>query len=103
MSTEYRDHSTEHQVADLRSLETLPLAPLIAEAQETFQKELPELLSHFHGQWVAYRGSYRAGVSNSKSDLYTTCFARGWTREEFVVRKIVAVSEHRDAGVLREV
>ena len=65
-----------------------PIPPLIAEAQETFRQELPQLLPGHCRQWVAYHGRTRLGLSSSKNELFDQWLSAGYERGELLVRRI---------------
>ena len=65
-----------------------PIPPLIAEAQEAFRQELPQLLPGHHRQWVAYHGRTRLGLSASKNELFDQLLRAGHKRGELLVRRI---------------
>ena len=60
--------------------------PEILEAQETFERDLPELLKERRGQWVAYYGSQRIALAADEMALLEECWRQGY--EEFLVRRI---------------
>jgi hypothetical protein len=66
----------------------LEIPPLIERGLRAFLCDLPELLRKYEGQWVAYSGDRRLGISRSKSELTQQCLRRGLRRDEFVVRGI---------------
>lgn len=38
------------------------ICPILTLAGETFERDLPELLSKYRGQWTAYHGARRLGI-----------------------------------------
>lgn len=60
--------------------------PEILEAQETFFRDLPQLLQERPGQWVAYYGKRRLGFGKTKTALCDDCIRQGY--EEFLIRRI---------------
>lgn len=62
--------------------------PLIAQAQETFRRDLPRLLKERPGQWVAYSGDRVLGYGSTKTAVYQECLRQGHERGTFVVRLI---------------
>jgi hypothetical protein len=79
-----------------------PIPPLIAEAQEAFRQELPQLLPGHRRQWVAYHGRTRLGLSSSKNELFDQLLHAGYQRGELLVRRIepanLSVSDAVDAS-----
>jgi hypothetical protein len=67
---------------------TFEVAPIIAQSQAAFRRDLPELMKTHYRQWVAYHGDERIGFARNSFDLYEACFGRGLKRGEFVVRSI---------------
>jgi hypothetical protein len=75
----------EQRAARLRELlESEPL-PMIQKSIDAFRRDLPELLRTHPGQWVAYHGDERIGFGRTETELYQRCFARGLTRDDFIV------------------
>src|SRR5687768_12288264 len=64
------------------------VAPLIEQAQQTFEHDLEELLRTHYAQWVAYSGNQRLGFGPNETSLYERCLAMGLKEGEFVVRSI---------------
>jgi hypothetical protein len=66
------------------------VAPLIAQSQEAFRRDLPNLLllKGRGRRWVAYHGGTRLGFAGTKTELYQECLRRGLRPGEFVVRSI---------------
>jgi hypothetical protein len=62
--------------------------PIIDEGEDTFLRELPELLRSHRGEWVAYRGSSQLGFGHSKFMLWKSCEQRGFPVAEVLVRKV---------------
>src|SRR5262245_21609568 len=62
--------------------------PLIAQAQETFRRDLPRLLKERPGQWVSYSGDLVLGYGSTKTAVYQECLRRGHEQGTFVVRLI---------------
>ena len=60
--------------------------PEILEAQDTFQRDLPELLKTHRGQWVAYSGSKRIALEPTEERLLKECQRLGYV--ECLTRKI---------------
>jgi hypothetical protein len=86
------------ETARTDGLDTPPLAPLgsdpyvrtsppppILEAQQTFLRDLPELLTERRQQWVAYHGGSRIGFGATKTALWQECLRQGY--QEFLVRR----------------
>jgi hypothetical protein len=85
-------HTTPERGATVPADESQPatLAPLIAQAQETLRRNLPELLKlkDSSRQWVAYSGDQRIAFGRTKTALYQECLRRVLSRGTFVVRSI---------------
>jgi hypothetical protein len=62
----------------------LPL-PMIQKSIDAFRRDLPHLLKTHPGKWVAYHGDERVGFGRTETELYQRCFARGLTRDDFIV------------------
>jgi hypothetical protein len=60
--------------------------PEILEAQDTFHRELPELLKKHRGKWVAYYGSKRIALEPTEEALLKECARQGYV--ECLTRKI---------------
>lgn len=52
--------------------------PEILEAQETFFRDLPQLLQERPGQWVAYYGKARLGFGKTSRALHDECVRQGY-------------------------
>ena len=72
--------------------------PVVAQAQEAFHRDLPELLREHYLEWVAYRGVDRLATGRSKNALYKALLQDGFHRSEILVRLVTS----RDAGADRE-
>src|ERR1051326_2251140 len=59
---------------------------VILQAQETFQRDLPELLASHYGQCVAYHGGQRIAIRKTKAELYHECERLGL--KDFLTRRI---------------
>ena len=66
--------------------ESIP--PLLAQARETFRRDLPQLLTKHYRKWVAYSGERRLGLGSSKTQLYQECLRRGLVPSQFLVLSI---------------
>ena len=64
------------------------ILPVIVQAQEAFQRWLPQLLKERRGQWVAFHGDQLLGFADTKTALYHTCLRQGHERGKFLVRAI---------------
>jgi len=73
--------------AEPRGQEPL-LLPLIQQAIDAFENDLPRLLESHRGQWVVYRGEERLDFGTSKTALLQTCYARGYPDEDLYVRRV---------------
>ncbi len=51
-----------------------------------FEDELPQLLAHHRGAWVAYRGATRLAFGDTKTALLQICYRQGYKDEELYVR-----------------
>jgi hypothetical protein len=60
-------------------------ADLGQQALRSFDQDLPRLWEERRGQWVAYQGERLLGFAKQKHELYHQCFARGLTREDFLI------------------
>ena len=69
----------------LRELLAADPLPAIRKSIEAFRRDLPELLKSYPGKWVAYHGDERVGIGKTETELYQRCFARGLTRDDFIV------------------
>ena len=74
--------------AETASNHVCGIAPMIAQSQAAFRRDLPELLKARYRWWVAYRGDERIGFGKTETELYKECFRRGLSEDEFVVRSI---------------
>jgi hypothetical protein len=70
----------EHPV--WKMVNQFPGTELGDQAWAAFERELPELLLHHQGQWVAYHGGQRIGVGPRNTELYEDCLRRGLVPEE---------------------
>ncbi len=75
----------EQRAAGLRKLLDSEPLPMIQKSIDAFRRDLPELLWTHPGQWVAYHGDERIGFGRTETELYQRCFARGLTRDDFIV------------------
>lgn len=66
---------------------------LLLVGEETFCRDLPELLKSHEGKWVAYRGAQRLGLAESSTSLYREYVAQGLDPKELFVELI-----HPEAG-----
>jgi hypothetical protein len=55
------------------------------QAQEAFERDLPQLWAERPDQWVAYNGAQRVGFAAQKHEMYQECLMRGLQLDEFVV------------------
>src|SRR4051794_37139012 len=65
----------------------LTVPPGIRRSQEAFHRDLPRLLESrkLRGQWVAYHGDERVGVTPRMADLTRECLRRGLQDDQFYV------------------
>jgi hypothetical protein len=78
--------------------------PKIKESLAAFRRELPGLLPAHYRQWVAFAGTRRVGIANSKTELYNRCLVDEHLNEgEFIVRRIVPAVDNTDAGDFTDV
>ena len=80
-----RDFADEERGARLRELLDSEPLPMIQKSIDAFRRDLPELLRTHPGKWVAYHGDERVGFGKTETELYQRCFARGLTRDDFIV------------------
>jgi hypothetical protein len=80
-----RDLTDEERAAKLRQLLESEPRPMIQKSIDAFRRDLPELLQTHPGKWVAYHGDERVGFGKTQTELYQRCFARGLTRDDFIV------------------
>ena len=64
------------------------VSPLIREAHEFYERQLPQLLQERPGQWVAYHGAERIGFAATKQEMYQVCRDRGFDLDETLVECI---------------
>jgi len=69
------------------------VSPLIAQAQVRHRRDLPELLKEHPGKWVAYFGTERICLGETKRELIEKCVQRGLKDDEFLVRAIAPQSD----------
>jgi hypothetical protein len=67
------------------SEEPIVIPPLIVEANQAFDRDLPEMLKTHAGLWVAYHGSRRVGFDERDDVLYRLCREQGMGEGEFIV------------------
>ena len=82
---EPRELADEERAAKLRELLDSEPLPMIKKSIDAFRRALPELLRTHPGKWVAYHGDERVGFGKTQTELYQQCFARGLTRDDFIV------------------
>jgi hypothetical protein len=61
------------------------VSPLMAEADEAFHRDFPQLMQERPGEWVAYHGSECIGFAPTKDLLVRECLGRGLKRGDFFV------------------
>ena len=83
--TELRELNDEQRAAKLRGLMDSEPLPMIQKSIDAFRHDLPELLKTHPGKWVGYHGDERIGFGKTPTELYQRCFARGLTRDDFIV------------------
>jgi hypothetical protein len=64
---------------------TEPVRSLQQQAQQAFERDLPNLWAERPGQRVAYKGEQRLGFAAQKYEMYQECSRRGLQPDEFVV------------------
>ncbi len=84
-SSEPRELSDEQRATMLRELLDSEPLPMIQKSIDAFRRDLPELLKTHPGKWVAYHGDEQVGFGRTQTQLYQRCFARGLTRDDFIV------------------
>ena len=62
-----------------------PVPPMIQQSLSAYRRDLLELLSAHHRQWVAYHGDMRIGIARTQTELVEACLRRGLRRDEFLV------------------
>jgi hypothetical protein len=82
---ERRELAEEERATRLRELLHSEPLPMIQKSIDAFRRDLPGLLQTHPGKWVAYHGDQRVGWGESQTELYQRCFARGLTRDDFIV------------------
>ena len=60
--------------------------PALLEAQQTYLQGLPALLKERPGQWVAYHGTTRLALGDTKDGVWEECLRQGY--QEFLLRRI---------------
>jgi hypothetical protein len=76
---------------------TIP--PMIQEANDAFDRDLPELLRTHENKWVAYRGSQRIGFGKTKTELYQRCLNDGIPENELLVRCVEPFEDEEFMGM----
>ena len=72
-----------------RSPDTIAKSPL-EQSQAAFESELPDLLQHHRGEWVAYADGKLVRFGRSQAELYRHCLTDlKLTHDRFVVRRIM--------------
>ena len=64
------------------------VSPVILEAAEKFERDLPEMMKNRRGQWAVYHGAKLLGFGGTKTDLLQACYLRGYPDEELYVVKV---------------
>lgn len=67
------------------SLVDWSIPPLLQSGCDAFRRDLPELLKKHEGEWAAYSGDRRLGITRTKSQAFQLGFKEGLTDHEFVV------------------
>jgi hypothetical protein len=62
--------------------------PMILLAEETYLRDLPELLKTHYGEFVAYHGDKLYAFSKDKTALQFRCFNEGLPDDEYIVYRI---------------
>jgi hypothetical protein len=72
------------------------ISPTVAQAQEAFRRDLPELLKQpsTARAWVAYHGGRRVGFGKTKTEVFQECLRQGLRRGEFIVRAVEPEVSH---------
>ncbi len=83
--TQASELTEEQRAAKLRALLESDVLPMIQKSIDACRRDLPELLKTHPGKWVAYHGDERVGFGKTETELYQRCFARGLTRDDFIV------------------
>ena len=66
--------------------ESIPV--LIRQGRDAFRANLPQLMRHHSGQWVAFNGDKQVGLGGSKTEVYQHCLSRGLRPNQFLVMRI---------------
>jgi len=64
------------------------LPPILQQAVEAFESELPRLLESRRGEWVVYRGRDVLAFGTSKTAVLQACYARGYLDEDLYVTRV---------------
>lgn len=80
-----KERTDDERAVMLRELLDSEPLPMIQKSIDAFRRDLPELLKTHPGKWVAYHGDERVGFGKSETERYQRCFARGLTRDDFIV------------------
>jgi hypothetical protein len=62
-----------------------PVPPMIQQSLAAYRRDLLDLLSTHHRQWVACDGEVRIGIARTQTELVEACLRRGLRRDEFLV------------------
>lgn len=71
----------------------IEIPPGIWRSRMALKRDLPELLANrrLYGQWVAYHGTERIGISRRHDDLIRECLRRGLQPEDYYIGVIEPV------------
>lgn len=65
-------------------------SPPLARSQQAYERDLPELLAHHDGKWVAYADGQRVRFGETQVELYRHCLNElKLTHDRFVVRRVM--------------
>ncbi len=63
------------------------------QAQQAFERDLPQLLQEHPGEWVAYRSDQRVICALHTQEIYEACFRLGYQPDQFMIFQIVPPDE----------
>ena len=72
--------------------------PVFVQSEETFYRNLPELLKKHEAKWVCYLGEQCLGIARTGTELWKRCYRRGLKPGEFFVGFIYTGLYDKDWG-----
>jgi hypothetical protein len=72
---------------------------MLAQANEAFRRDFPELWPAQDRRWVLYHGDERIDIQDSPVPLYEECKRRGWRQDEYLVECILPEPDPLDLGM----